>query len=638
MLLAAEGELEQALEEFRTAMRANPSHLEAHYQALVMAERLDDEAAARTARDGFSRLYRERLEAGGALSALPSSADDARVYRGVSFEARRAVEETTFTRSYPAGATLELAFRAPANDEASFTAAPEGGESFSVVHAGQLHEAVWVPHVLELPGGEGEVEVEFRVEAASAFARLTGGDPPEDAAIAEPRVLAPAETRSSDRRPNVLVFSLDTLRADRVGAYGHERDTTPFVDELAAGGALFRRAQAPSNWTLPSHYSMFSGLTPISHGVMPDLGDVRGYIHPDRQLAVRGSGREVMLAERLEEAGYRTSAITENGWVSARFGFDQGFQIYRSAAAGSLPGTLAGTLAELELAGERGPWFLFVHTYAPHQPYHAPRALRTRWAAADHVGFAWPEARVPIDDYNRFRNRWFLPTPSDVTTFFDLYDGQTAWADSLVGDVVGWLEARGLLEQTLIVVTSDHGEEIFERGNFDHGDTLFEEVTHVPLVIHAPGLVPAGVSVDGAVSLVDLPATILDLLGLGDVHGQGRTLMPLILGDEPSGQRVVHAQATGHGGEPLYAVWRGSRKYVLRETDEGPVQWCFDLASDPRERRNLLGMPSCDEAGFRELLDEHRASAAEIREALGVGEGAVDAETLERLKSLGYAQ
>jgi arylsulfatase A-like enzyme len=353
-------------------------------------------------------------------------------------------------------------------------------------------------------------------------------------------------------------------------------------------------------------------------------------------MTLRGSGEEVMLAEVLAEAGYRTAAVTEGGWVSGRFGFDQGFRIYRSAPGGSLPGTLQATLDQLERHGRQEPWFLFVHTYATHQPYHAPVDFRTRWADAGHRGLAWPEARVPIAEYNRFHLEPFTPAPSDVTAFRDLYDGQVAWADDTVARIVADLESRNLLERTLLVVTSDHGEEIFERGAFNHGDTLYEEVTRVPLVLYAPGRIPGGVVVEGPVSLTDLPATLLDLAGVSDSLGQGTTLRPLWELPSPVSDRTVFAHAVGDRNEPLYAVWRDRYKLILRETDDDTESLCFDLEADPGELRPLASQAPCERNGLLSLLERHMVESENLREQLGPVEDGLDRRMLENLRNLGY--
>jgi arylsulfatase A-like enzyme len=369
--------------------------------------------------------------------------------------------------------------------------------------------------------------------------------------------------------------------------------------------------------------------------VLPDLEATRGFMWADRVVEVRGSGREVMLTEALKEAGYRTVGITENGWLAGRFGFAQGFDVYRADLLGNLGRTCAATMAELEAHAEGGPWFLFVHTYTPHQPYHAPREFRLRWADPESGGIAWPEALVPMEEYLRFRSEVFLPAPRDVVAFRDLYDGQVAWSDSLVERIVSWLDQRGLAEQTIVIVLSDHGEELFERGEFDHINSLHEEVSRVPLVIRAPGRVPAGRSVPFPVSLIDVPATVLDLVGVGDRLGQGTTLRPAW---EAGAAHPAHAQTIGLKSNPLAAVWDGSLKYLRRETPDGVTERLYDLGRDPRETSDLGAARPADLARLRALHEAHVRDAATIRKDLGTVTEQLDPETIERLKSLGYAR
>ncbi len=640
----AKGELEEARRHFELARAANPKHLEASYLDFAAAELEGNSAAGREGRENFAKLFGAALEAQGALGELPAESVPAEVSHRDDIESRPLAEGQQFKRTFPSGSAVEFGCHVPAQASVFFsvriTAGPGEGELLlETIHAAPGPSGEWVPHRLELPPGAAgaETTIEFSVQSASRLARLFGRPAPEGAAFSEPASLPPSGSRSKDTRPNILLISLDTLRADAVSAYGATRKTTPSLDALAAGGVRVEQAESANNWTLPSHYSIFSGLTPRAHGVLPDMSQVRGYLYPDRRLRVRGSGRERMLAEALSDAGYRSSAVTENGWISGRFGFDQGFRVYRSDLRGSLPRTLAASLGELESSGEHGPWFLFVHTYTAHQPYHAPESYRLRWADPDHVGFAWPRARVGIADYYRFRAPFFPPAPSDIEVFRDLYYGQVAWADSLVGELVAWLRERGLLEQTVIAVTSDHGEEIFERGQFDHGDTLYEEVTHVPLILHAPGRLPSGRVIRGPVSLVDLSATLLDLSGEPGELGQGRSLLPLIPDDAPDSEGPVFAEGIAFDGRELVACWLGRYKYLRRGQEGEGGEELYDLLSDPAETHDLASTRPHDLLRLRQLYQAHAAESAAIQQALGSGEEELDEETIQRLKSLGYA-
>ncbi|MCU0253918.1 MAG: sulfatase-like hydrolase/transferase, partial [Acidobacteria bacterium] len=635
-----QGEPERAIDLFRRACGASPSHLAAHYQWMATAEQLglaDDLAIAKGA---FGRIYRAQLARSGAMKE-PKDPGPA-VDRSVKIEDRPVAEGVAFRRRVPAGASLEIACRTPSSASARFVVRIERGPGegttlLDVVHEGGPGGARWIPHDVTLPPGAAGAEAEllFEIRSTGWLADWRRSAPPAGAAFSEPQRTGSGSPRSADPRPNVLLISLDTLRGDRVGHLGSGRATSPALDRLAQEGVSFTRAEAPSSWTLPSHFSIFSGLTPAAHGVLPDLEATRGFMWADRVVEVRSSGRERMLTEAFKEAGYRTVAVTENGWLAGRFGFGQGFDVYRSDMLGNYWRTAAAAFAELEAHGEAGPWFLFVHTYTPHQPYHAPREFRLRWADPESGGLAWPTALVPMEEYLRFRAPVFLPAPTDVAAFRDLYDGQVVWSDTLVERLVGWLDRRGLAEQTIVVVLSDHGEEIFERGEFDHINSLHEEVSRVPLVMRAPGRLPPGRSVGSTVSLIDVPATLLDLAGLGDRLGQGTTLRPAW---ERDLARPAFAQTIGTGSQPIAAVWDGVLKYLRRETKDGVVERLFDLARDPGEIRDQSTSRPAELARLRALHEAHARESATIRQDLGTTTEELDPETLERLKSLGYAR
>jgi arylsulfatase A-like enzyme len=634
-------QLERAREQFQLAIDSNPAHLEASYQLLNAHERLN--RATDSDRKRFRDLFRAQLALTDAL-VDPDPAEPIVVDHSAEIESRPTLESQDVVREVPAGALISIGCLPSRSGPARFLVEIVEGEGtgnqlLDVVHAPRGDQLEWVTHRIRLPTAVAgaKQKLRLRVQKPGFWAGLFGSAGPPGSAFAEPVALRGASPRSADPRPNVLLISLDTLRADRLACYQAGRTTSPAIDRLAAQGVRFARAQAPSNWTLPSHYSMMSGLTPAAHGVMPDLESTRGYLFPDRKLAVRGSGREEMLAEVLAAQGYWTAAITENGWVSGRFGFSQGFSLYRSDLKGSLPSTRQAAVEQIETFGDHGPWFLFVHSYAPHTPYHAPKQYRTRFVAEDHAGFAYPAGRVPIKHYNRFHVALFPPAPSDIVAFRDLYDGQLGFAEELVSGLLELLDRKGLREQTLVIVTSDHGEEIFERGQFDHGDTLFEEVTRVPLIFSWPGALPPGTVVTEPVSMAAIPATVRDLVGLGTKHGQFESLRTR-WSAQSIAPPLVFADALGRNAEPLSAVWHERWKLIRRQAKAGVREWLFDLEADPAEQRNLVSARPAESERLRKALEAHARVSEEIRVLLGSSEAELDPETLEALKSLGYAQ
>jgi arylsulfatase len=560
---------------------------------------------------------------------------------------------------------LEFATGVPADERAGFRLVPEGEAEpvfFEVVDGGS--DGRWVPRRVRLPRA-GRYRLE--VLPAGTWARRLARPAPDGACLSLPRLVPADAGPSGDRRPNLLLISADTLRADRLGCYGAGRPTSPEIDRLAAEGILVERAYAPSNWTLPSHYSLFAGLDPSAHGVDPDLvavgllAEVWGGVgdrppRPDDgegdpgRPSLTGSGRETTLAEVLRAAGYRTRAFTENGWVSARFGFHQGFDAYDSDTDGLLERTRERAMAWLRSNAERGPWFLFLHSYEVHQPYHAPEPFRSRFLDPDHVGFALPGALVPPHELNRFKSAGFPPTEGDIAAFRALYDAGVLNLDGLVGAVRRALEEAGVERRTIVVFTSDHGEELFERGGFDHLGSLHEEVARVPLIVWAPGRtgLPPGTRLGGGpVSLTDLGNTLLGLLGVPAERpiGLGRDLSEF-LGPGASGGPLptgaaVFAESRGESSEPVQAVWEdgpdGWWKYLRKETQTGVREWLYELRTDPGEARDLSGREADRMARLREALRQRRAAASAVREALGGG-GSVtlDEESLEALRKLGY--
>lgn len=453
----------------------------------------------------------------------------------------------------------------------------------------------------------------------------------------------------AERPRNLLLVSLDTLRADHVSAYGHPRPTTPHLDRLAARGILFENAYSHAPHTAPSHMSLFTSLYPGEHGVR-NFEDGGG---------VRLDERVPTLAQLLQRAGYRTRAVVSGGNVAASLGFDRGFARYdeRPSAARWVFDAALDTLREL--AAHDAPFFLFVHTYEIHDPYVAPAAFRKLFTDPDYRGSVTgsPEElarRAPGGDYaSRHRAFWQAvdrQSPADLRQLVALYDAGIRVADHHLGRLLRELAALGLEEETAVVVLSDHGEEFGEHGGFIH-QQVYDEVLRVPLVLRLPGSdAPPGRRVSARVRLIDVLPTVLGYLGVpAPAHLRGESLLPLV--EQPVREdRPVFAQ---HPGAATSALILGSWKAVARPPSlllRGRVFGSlglhlaqaarrgelFDLARDRAERVDRAEHAPQRLRAMLDRIDEATRALERSRESLDGDRARADAETRRRLEALGY--
>jgi len=441
---------------------------------------------------------------------------------------------------------------------------------------------------------------------------------------------------------NVLLISVDTLRADRLGCYGYARPTSPNIDGLAAEGVRFGHAISQSSWTTPSHASLLTSQYPSSHRLNQGWQQLEKFQKEGKGYRVLAEGATT-LAEVLRENGYRTMALTGGATLAGELGFAQGFDAYRvdSPSLGEKPRQVLGQwLAE----SREVPFFIFFHTFEVHAPYgHAEMAesLLTdpereavrRGARRDAAGFESLLRKLGL-----FRR--------EVTSA--LYDGGIRCADAFLGGLLGELRRLRLDERTLIVFTSDHGEEFGEhhpeRFYNAHCNTVYDELIHVPLILRLPGKVPAGGVVDAPVELVDVAPTILDYLGIVVPSSmQGKSLKKLVARPGRYHKEWTLSESTCLGPEVKTLRSRGTKyvaTYEARGEEHagvpGPLlsEELFDLASDPGETRSLPG-PRL--RGKLRAILEARAKALE-RDAIRAAEAPVSADVLERVRGLGYIQ
>jgi arylsulfatase A-like enzyme len=447
--------------------------------------------------------------------------------------------------------------------------------------------------------------------------------------------------------PNIILIISDTLRADHLGSYGYFRDTSPHIDALGADGVVVRNVIAQAPATIPSVPALLtSNYASRSYDPSRDVIPQHG----------------TTLAEALREHGYRTAAFSSNPLVSARKsqhglgGIDRGFGLfddsvaYGEDAAGwsdqwrSASGIVNKAIKWLEGATPGKKFFLYLHIMDPHDVYWPPRRFRSRY----HAGYRGKEdiakGRPAVYEQQILKGEEVDLRRRDIEHLVALYDAEVAYVDVQVGRLLEKLERMGLREDTLVVVTSDHGEEFFEHGGLKHGFTLYQEVIVVPLLMRYPGALPSEKIVDGAVvQLIDVAPTILDLAGLPIPEEMtGASLVPRILGDRSTSRRYAITETPYTGAK---AVVTDRWKYIHHF---GGAPWRKDLADRYYEGTELYDLK--EDPGEREnCVDEHEDVAARLHELLvrdlpeaqqeRLGEGSeLGEEARQRLRSLGYVQ
>ena len=454
----------------------------------------------------------------------------------------------------------------------------------------------------------------------------------------------------------MLLISLDTLRADHLGTYGYRRRrTSPNLDRLANDGIVFERHAASSPWTTPSHMTMLTSLSPTGHGVTSDFGELgvgfrgRGEVAslPDERLT---------LAEALSDRGWHTAAFTGGVTMDPALGFEQGFGQYDTRLTKLNPRDLERLKGWLDASAM--PFFVFLHTFEVHAPYLRTRFLGDVVLDASRARLlerrlgklarepGWKSVRKGAEVMKRLH--LYSREVAEA-----LYDGGIWHADRWLGQLFEWMRERGLYEETLIVVTSDHGEQFSERDAafYDtHGHTLYEELVHVPLIIKLPGRRRAGERIPTLTRAVDVMPTLLEAVGAApNAHRmEGRDLLAGARAEAPALVLPALSEALSY---PFEAKSFRDDRYKLivsfgaefvAESGRAAIpktevtRELYDLRSDPGELTNLLDSPAAPEVaaraeamerGLREHLSSIRGQADRV---------VLDDTVLERLRALGY--
>ena len=441
-----------------------------------------------------------------------------------------------------------------------------------------------------------------------------------------------AQTVSSGATSVVLIV-VDTLRADHLGLYGYDRPTSPNLDAWAVDGRVFEYAFAPAPWTLPSFSSLYTGRWPLIHqgGLASEKAPEEG-----RSPAFLGPAADLpTLAETLRDAGLRTLAVATNPFLAPSFGMARGFDRYdldlgtRGSSSPRAEEVVRRALALVdEVKGQ--PFFLVVHLLDPHVSYDAPPPFRHQFTASIQSVFT-----LPVEDIPDIRRRSRDLATQDRAFVTAAYDEEIAYTDAQLGVLRDGLSARGVLETSLLILTADHGEELFEHGSFEHGHAMWQELLHVPLVMWGPGVAPGRESVP--VSLVDIAPTVLDGVGLTSPSPfDGHSLWPTLSAGASPPMRTLFSEGILYRPTPQSAVVHWPHKLIVNHQD-GLIE-AFDLAQDPHERTNLVGEARATTDTLIAHLCRHQQAAQEIDRATDHLPATHDPAVLERLRALGYVR
>ena len=446
-------------------------------------------------------------------------------------------------------------------------------------------------------------------------------------ACAAASVSACGGARAPDRPLDVVVVLIDTLRADRLGCLGNGRGLTPAIDELASRSIVFEAASAHAPWTLPSTASLLTARLPAEHGAGGRLG-----------AFTRLAKGVPTLASHLQERGYATGAVVNVSFLGPDFGLARGFAHHDFKAfdsnrkvrrADATTDAALGWVRSVRAADPGRPLFLLAHYFDPHAVYDPPAPWRRRFALEPDRGvdglvfgtraqmMALRAGRLALD-------------PAVLRRAEALYDAEVAFTDSEVGRLLAGLDELGVLATAALALTADHGEEFLDHGGFEHGHTLYAELTHVPLILRAPGLRPGRVAV--GVGLVDVAPTLLELAGVARLpDARGRSLAPLFPGGDEASDRGVLAHGNFWG--PPLSSWRtAAEKLIQNPSGSGRPDELYRWREDPGEARDLasdrperVSALEAELAAARAALDPARREAVELDEA-----------QRRELESLGY--
>lgn len=415
---------------------------------------------------------------------------------------------------------------------------------------------------------------------------------------------------------NVVLIALDPLRADALSSYGNPRNTTPTLDALAKKGFLFTQAYAVAPWTLPSAMSLMTGTYPSVHRII------------NKELIPQGGQEEVLVPARLADAapyittvatnlkaqGYATGGFAGGAALSASYGFDQGFDVYKSGDAfNGLPTVLPEAIAFIR-SHVSEKFFVFIHGFDVHGQY-IPMGGYDRRFVSEYTGKlkGTTEEQKALREEGVVSGRIYL-TPEDVAFLRSIYDEKVARADKVISSVINEIETLKLSEKTIVIVTSNHGDEFYEHGRIDHGMTLFDDVLHIPLIMVIPGTA-GNIKIPTQVRNIDIIPTIFSLIG--ETPGpqfreqlRGMTLVPALTGKD---LRLNVFAETSYRYATFQKAVRTWDQWKLVTDEEAQMKQLYDINKDPKELKDLFPGGGGKAAELIDVLYTHTLSLQQTK-------------------------
>lgn len=500
---------------------------------------------------------------------------------------------------------------------------------------------MWFDEVIDLhPFGDQIVSFTFRTASGAQ-----GNKDYDWAGWSNPKISTVGGKKSgSTHHTNVILITLDTTRADHLSCYGYSRKTSPHLDELADRSLVFLNGISPSSWTIPAHASLFTGLLPSQHGAISreDKGISSGYPLPPYDF---------VIARLLRKYGFNTAGFVSGPFLKSAFGFSQGFNTYGDEWVGfdrranDLNKEMERWLKDNYLS----PFFLFINYFDPHAPYNPPQyydsPFKDRYERnIDFISFQ-PDS-IAKGEIEPLRG-------DDLARAIDLYDTEILFTDHYLGELFRQLEDYGLLEDSLIIITADHGESFGENGVWGHGGIFIESQVRVPLIIHCPSRIKSPKKIVRQVQTTSLYSTVLSFL---NIPVPSRAIYDVIttnlfaVAERELLIAPAYTFAERNNNTGYFGMLRSNRwKYIMHESKDSPQhaptwEMLFDLAADPKELQNLAGQGLEIQSLMRTEFTVLQDKLAHLKKHLSTMRGVpsapspIDSELQQSLKALGYAR